>query len=346
MLEVTESTGWPSRSSAIATWPSAAPPTQNSSRNRARRSAAHSTSAGHRVLAERLEQGRATDRRVVGVGLHLAERDRRLGQPAVGELHGVVAVLPALVGQAGARSGRRTAASRSRRTAPSARPGSRARRAAGRAPGPGRRPRRGRRRGCRRTAGWRRRCRSRAAGGSSRRPPARVRTSCRILPGCSSVAGSSRVPCRRASTRSVESASPVSNGTSIRAAHNESRPKRVRNHGLPAARNRSSPSASSSPPRSARLCSAVRRSRMSADSTVADQGAGRPGPNEPMVPLVARTETSRRSPRASRNRQVSRPVAASTSGAGSAAISTSPSAHRRPAGGRLRGPPDRRRRPA
>ena len=113
-------------------------------------------------------------------------------------------------------------------------------------------------------------------------PSSRVvlRTSWRILPGCSSVSGSSRSPCRRASVRSVESASPVPNGIVSRAPHSESRPNSVRNHGLPAARNASSPSRISRPPRSATLCATTRPSRGSGASTATSpHGDAPPGPN-------------------------------------------------------------------
>ncbi len=62
-----------------------------------------------------------------------------------------------------------------------------------------------------------------------------LRTSWRILPGCSSVLGSSVRPCRRASVRSVPAARSVPNGSVREAAQTESRPNSVRYHGVPAA---------------------------------------------------------------------------------------------------------------
>ena len=91
------------------------------------------------------------------------------------------------------------------------------------------------------TAGWHRPCRSTPAAGTT--APGRVdgrRTSCRILPGCSSVVGSTATPCIAASVRRVPAASSVPSGSVIRAAHSESRPKSVRYQGDPAARNSSS----------------------------------------------------------------------------------------------------------
>ena len=74
------------------------------------------------------------------------------------------------------------------------------------------------------------------------------RTSCSTLPGClGGRAGRSRVPCRPASTRRVRAASSVPNGSSSRAAHNESRPKRVKNHGRPGRRGRSRPGSAPAP---------------------------------------------------------------------------------------------------
>ncbi len=67
-------------------------------------------------------------------------------------------------------------------------------------------------------------------------------------------------------------------GVSSRAAHSESRPNSVRNHGLPAARNASSPSRISRPPRSATLCATSRDSRGSGASTPAWNGGCPPGP--------------------------------------------------------------------
>ena len=63
------------------------------------------------------------------------------------------------------------------------------------------------------------------------------RSSCMILPGSSPDASSSWVPWRRASVRSVPSATPVPSGNIIRAAQMLSRPNSVRNHGTPAAMN-------------------------------------------------------------------------------------------------------------
>ncbi len=61
------------------------------------------------------------------------------------------------------------------------------------------------------------------------------RISCRILPGSSSVAGVTLVPCRLASVRIVPSASDGSSGSTIHEVISESRPKMVMNHGAPAA---------------------------------------------------------------------------------------------------------------
>ncbi len=61
-----------------------------------------------------------------------------------------------------------------------------------------------------------------------------------ILPGCSAVVTSTRVPCRAASTRSVPAAVRVSMGRRKRAVQMASRPNRVKNQGAPAAMNSSS----------------------------------------------------------------------------------------------------------
>lgn len=91
------------------------------------------------------------------------------------------------------------------------------------------------------------------------------RTSWRILPGSSSVAGSVRVPCWAARVRRVPRARSVPRGRSMRAAHRLSRPKSVKNHGTPAARNVSPGDAAMairSDWRSSRLC-ATRAGRAS-----------------------------------------------------------------------------------
>ena len=289
----------------------------------------------HRLGVVGREQGRAAHRRLVGVGLHLAERDRRLGQPAVGELHGVVAVLPALVGQAvpgpvdvpdpatvgGLLDQPGQAAPGGRQQVPG--------------PGPGRPPSRRRRRASRRTAGWRRPCRSRAGAGSAAGGGSALRTSCRILPGCSSVASSSRVPCRRASTRSVESASPESKGTSIRAHQSESRPNSVTNHGLPAATNLSPSSDEQQAPEVGQaLLGRTPDPRVRGASTATGRGAGRPASNGARTSVRARSLIVRRSPRSSRSRQVRVPDAGVHLGRRLGRQPPTPG-HRQPGRGRL-----------
>ena len=164
MLDVSESARRPSRSRAIAAWPPSGVSTQNAVAKRVAQVGGPLGEAGHRLLAVRREQRPAPDGRLVGVGLHLDQRDRRLGQPAVGELDRVVAVLPALVGEADA--GVVDVARASPDACDCASTHSRQPRAAGSSARTwrGRRPSRPRPRACRRTAGSRRRCRSRRGG--------------------------------------------------------------------------------------------------------------------------------------------------------------------------------------
>ena len=85
-----------SRSSPIANasrWGS-----QKSCSKRACRSSARACAGRRRRLVPvRCRQRGGGPPRGIGVGLHLRERDRRLGEPSVGEAHAVVRVLPSLV---------------------------------------------------------------------------------------------------------------------------------------------------------------------------------------------------------------------------------------------------------
>ena len=66
-------------------------------------------------------------------------------------------------------------------------------------------------------------------------PSSRKRSSCKILPGCSSVSASSTVPCWRASVRSVPAARPGETPRVIQELMSESRPNSAMYHGAPAA---------------------------------------------------------------------------------------------------------------
>ena len=106
-----------------------------------------------------------------------------------------------------------------------------------------------------------------------------ARSSCRILPGSSAAAGSVLVPWYAARARRVPAARAASNGSSSRAAHSESRPKRVKYQGAPAARNGASGAfrvASRSPSSSSRELSRSRPSgpgRLGADPAGGGGGA-------------------------------------------------------------------------
>ena len=140
--------------------------------------------------AERVQQGGAADRRLVRVALHLAERDRAGGDPAVGEPDRVRRVLPALVGQSAASCVDVLQEAVAVRIAVVGHPAQSAPRASAAALRPRRpAPRPARRRAARRsTAGWRRWCRSRAAEAPWHRGRIRTRrSSCGILPGSCAV---------------------------------------------------------------------------------------------------------------------------------------------------------------
>ena len=103
-LDASDATGAPAASSASAGYGPAASATQNAARNRSR-SAAACVRAGRRASVGRLavqsgQQRGRVEQRPVHVRLRLGQRDRRLGDPAVGVLDRVAGVLPALVGQA------------------------------------------------------------------------------------------------------------------------------------------------------------------------------------------------------------------------------------------------------
>ena len=100
MLLVRLSTGRLSASSAIAGYGPAPSSTQNDARKRSASVGCPRPPALGPGPTERLEHARPADRGLVRVGLHLGQGDRRGGQPAVAPLDRVVAVLPALVGQA------------------------------------------------------------------------------------------------------------------------------------------------------------------------------------------------------------------------------------------------------
>ena len=102
------------------------------------------------------------------------------------------------------------------------------------------------------------------------------RSSCNIFPGSSPVTGSSAVPCRAASVSSVPAASSGPSGSSIRAAHKESRPNKVRYHGEPAARKVSSGARSEVIRSASRSATAVVTSGASRRSSASTTGATRP----------------------------------------------------------------------
>lgn len=58
---------------------------------------------GARGHAQLPRDRRGSALRAVDIGLHLAERDRRLGEPAVGVEYGIVAVFPTLIDESGRR---------------------------------------------------------------------------------------------------------------------------------------------------------------------------------------------------------------------------------------------------
>ena len=219
------------------------PRTRTPSRNRSASSAAQLPVALAARAAEGVQQGGPVHRRLVRVPLHLAQRDRTLGD-ACRRRTGPSRRSPSSPGWPGRARWRRGTPGSRRRRRRRTRPSSAARPpASAAAPRPRRRaPRRARRRAAgRSTAGWRRWCRSTAAAGRCRRartPPRR--SSCGILPGSSALSTSTLVPASRARTRSVPIAYAGSTGSSIRAVHSESRPNRVRYHGEPAAKKTSS----------------------------------------------------------------------------------------------------------
>ena len=144
-----------------------------------------SASARSGASVERAGDARAGEEGGVDVGLHLAERDRALGQRAVGVGDGIPTVLPALVRQPGlghaAVLDEAVAVAVAVQSRSSAAP-PRCSATAG-AASPPRRCGRARRRPARRRAAWNRRCRSSAGTAPPRVPPSRR---------CGPRAGSSR----------------------------------------------------------------------------------------------------------------------------------------------------------
>ena len=241
MFDATASTRRPSPSSAIANAP-------RSSSQKSRGEALPQVVGPRRAVpCRRLVAVRGRERgagppRRERVGLDLGGRERRLGEPAVGERDRVVRVLPRLVHERAGRRGAVRDVAVARLLVACEPPERRVDRRAG-APSRARpaRPTARARARASRTMGWRRSIRSRCRRRPMRaRRRGRERISWRIRPGCSSVAGTSSRPWSRASAEAVPRASSGASGSAIHDVRIESRPNSVMYQGAPAATRTSS----------------------------------------------------------------------------------------------------------